>query len=197
VSAVAKVHPVATVSPDEPAAVRFMNTVWADRAGVHDALADRDDLVTVLDALGSPSEVEVTEPDLRRARRLRDALRRIAASETDDDRPRALTDLSLAAALDEVNQSLGDRPSGRLEHTGAGWRWDTGTSTVRHALAELAREGSLLFAQPDHPVRACRAPGCVLYFIQQHGRREWCSPECGNRARAARHYARHGRAGRG
>jgi predicted RNA-binding Zn ribbon-like protein len=40
-------------------------------------------------------------------------------------------------------------------------------------------------------LRACNAPGCVLYFVKDHPRRQWCSNACGNRARAARHYQRH------
>lgn len=40
-------------------------------------------------------------------------------------------------------------------------------------------------------LRTCLAPGCVLYFVKEHGRQEWCSTVCGNRARAARHYRRH------
>ncbi|HEY3005705.1 MAG TPA: CGNR zinc finger domain-containing protein [Kribbellaceae bacterium] len=52
-------------------------------------------------------------------------------------------------------------------------------------------------ARPDDatvpPRRACYAPGRVLYFVTGHPRREWCSTACGNRARAARHYARHPR----
>jgi predicted RNA-binding Zn ribbon-like protein len=39
-------------------------------------------------------------------------------------------------------------------------------------------------------LRACGAPGCVLMFLKDHPRREWCSATCGNRARQARHYAR-------
>ncbi|WP_317183827.1 CGNR zinc finger domain-containing protein [Intrasporangium sp.] len=39
-------------------------------------------------------------------------------------------------------------------------------------------------------MRACYGPGCVLYFVREHTRREWCSAGCGNRARVARHYHR-------
>lgn len=50
----------------------------------------------------------------------------------------------------------------------------------------------MLFAGPDQErLKACLAPGCVLYFMQNHPRREWCSAGCGNRARVARHYRRH------
>ncbi len=38
--------------------------------------------------------------------------------------------------------------------------------------------------------KACTAPGCVFFFDHARSRREWCSTGCGNRARAARHYAR-------
>nr|WP_083986585.1 CGNR zinc finger domain-containing protein [Frankia sp. EI5c] len=38
--------------------------------------------------------------------------------------------------------------------------------------------------------RSCAAPGCPLFFVKHHPRREWCSAACGNRARVARHYAR-------
>jgi predicted RNA-binding Zn ribbon-like protein len=51
-----------------------------------------------------------------------------------------------------------------------------------------------LFSQDArHQLRACLAPGCVVYFIKNHPRREWCSAGCGNRARSARHYQRHRR----
>jgi predicted RNA-binding Zn ribbon-like protein len=61
---------------------------------------------------------------------------------------------------------------------------------VGAALAAVARDGATLVADPQRPLRACRAPGCVLYFVRDHPRQEWCSVTCGNRARAARHYRR-------
>lgn len=57
--------------------------------------------------------------------------------------------------------------------------------------AAIAAEAVELFTGEDRVLlRACYAPGCVLYFVKDHPRREWCSPSCGNRARAARHYRR-------
>ncbi|MER5688031.1 CGNR zinc finger domain-containing protein [Streptomyces sp. NPDC002205] len=45
---------------------------------------------------------------------------------------------------------------------------------------------------PDRAaLRACHAPRCVRYFIEEHHRQEWCKPSCGNRARVARHHERH------
>jgi predicted RNA-binding Zn ribbon-like protein len=58
-------------------------------------------------------------------------------------------------------------------------------------LSVIAGLGIDLVAGDETPLRACYAPGCVLYFVQDHPRREWCSTACGNRVRAARHYRRH------
>jgi predicted RNA-binding Zn ribbon-like protein len=60
------------------------------------------------------------------------------------------------------------------------------------AVALLAAHAVDLFTgEQPASLRACHAPGCVLYFVKQHPRREWCSAGCGNRARVARHYRRH------
>lgn len=68
----------------------------------------------------------------------------------------------------------------------------TAHSPALAAIAAIAEEAVALFAGPDRRLlRACHAPGCVLYFIRNHPRRAWCSDGCGNRARVARHYRRH------
>ncbi|USY17083.1 ABATE domain-containing protein [Nocardiopsis exhalans] len=64
-------------------------------------------------------------------------------------------------------------------------------------LSALARAAIAFLAGPDRErLRSCPAPRCVRYFVQEHGRQRWCGTSCGNRARAARHYARHGGASR-
>ncbi|SDK92176.1 Conserved protein containing a Zn-ribbon-like motif, possibly RNA-binding [Glycomyces sambucus] len=77
---------------------------------------------------------------------------------------------------------------------------DTG---VRRALATDAEgqallEGTLALAVADFltgplapRLRSCQAPRCVRYFVQEHGRQQWCKASCGNRARVARHAERH------
>jgi predicted RNA-binding Zn ribbon-like protein len=63
--------------------------------------------------------------------------------------------------------------------------------SVAAVLSAVAEEAVELFGGPlRHELRACQGPGCVLFFIRDKPRREWCSAGCGNRARAARHYAR-------
>jgi predicted RNA-binding Zn ribbon-like protein len=66
-----------------------------------------------------------------------------------------------------------------------------GVSPVTAGLAGVAEDAIQLLAGDDAAsLRACYAPGCVLYFVKTHPRRQWCSVACGNRARAARHYQR-------
>lgn len=182
------------VLPDEPVAVRLMNTVWADRTGVHDDLQRPADLRRWLRDVGAGGGGSIGPADLATARRLRDALRRLAAAATDDDRPHAATDQDQPTALDIVNQALAAAPTTeRLRSTATGFQLDRqiAASPVATALAHVARDAADLLTEPDRRLRACYAPGCVLYFTKNHPRREWCSLACGNRARAARHYQRH------
>jgi predicted RNA-binding Zn ribbon-like protein len=198
--------PTTTAAPllGEPLPVELMNTLWADRDGVHDALT------TDAEAAAWVSAVRSADPrladclgrnrpralDVEPLRELRNALRCLAAARTADPRPpagfagtgRRETERALAV----VNRAAAAAPH---------WSelaWPAATSTVRTsagldaavagAVAERAIE---LFSAEDVDLRACLAPGCVLYFVRRHTRREWCSAGCGNRARAARHYERH------
>jgi predicted RNA-binding Zn ribbon-like protein len=182
------------LTPDDPPAVRLMNTVWADRHGRHDALADASALrhfLRIIGADGVGARATVTVDQVAEARRLRDALRRLGAAVTEDDRPAAATGLSERAATDTVNRFLVVAPAETLRRSRDGWVLRAAVdSPVNAALTALAREGAGLVADPSRPLDACRAPGCVLYFVRDHPRREWCGVTCGNRVRAARHYAR-------
>ncbi|WP_412542884.1 CGNR zinc finger domain-containing protein [Longispora sp. K20-0274] len=190
--------PAATwVLPDEPVPIRLMNTVWADRHGVHDALTSRDDLRAWLAHTGlGPAGTAVTDGDVTAHRALRDALRRLAALLTDDTRPAAAsatTDLDRAVA--DVNAAAATSPPvpGLRLRDGTLHRTDTTTGpTPAAALSTVATAAvDLLTSATARDLRACHAPGCVLYFLKDHPRREWCSTACGNRARAARHYRKH------
>jgi predicted RNA-binding Zn ribbon-like protein len=193
-----------TLLPDEPTPVRLMNTVWADRGGVHDSLTTPGELRAWLAAVYP--DVKPRGADLERFRALRDALRRLAALVTGDHRPVAGADGNAAKkvnddaarAVAEVNSAAALAPSwpqlvlrgGDLGQTVAG----TAPPGDR-LLSGIAREAVELLAGRQAEIRACYAPGCVLYFVQDHPRREWCSTACGNRARVARHYDRHHRQG--
>ena len=66
-----------------------------------------------------------------------------------------------------------------------------GATRADIVLAAFAVDAIELLTGPRRAaLRACGAPGCVLLFLKDHPRKEWCSAACGNRARQARHYAR-------
>lgn len=188
------------VLPDEPLPVRFMNTIWADTSGVHDVLESPAALDSWLaevvgDDLGAAGPPEFTDALL-----LRDALRRLAALVIGDSRAAAQAPVDLEAAVAAVNAAASAAPQMHLvlrdghlaaEEVASG-------SVIRTALASIAREAVELVTGPAAGrLRACYAPGCVLYFVKAHPRREWCSDGCGNRVRAARHYQRTKASGRG
>ena len=193
----------AWVLPGEPAPVRLMNTIWADTKGVHDDLTTPIALrewLTVVNDRDWRTVTKVNVEELAEARLLRDSLRRLAAICTHDLRAGAQSPVeSPDEALAAVNIAVTHRSipqlairDGRLQPGHV-----TSASPTRAALAELAHGSIELFTRPATPtLRACNAPGCVLYFVKSHPRREWCSEACGNRARAARHYQRsRGRSG--
>lgn len=179
------------VLPGEPIAVRLINTVWLDRAEVRDALETCADLRAWLQATGLPDS-PVSSQDLRDARELRDALRQLAAFATGDERSRVMTGMTEQEAMAVVDRARHAAPvTDRLVLTPAGLALEQAADAapVTAALAAVAREGVALLTDPAQPFRACHAP-CVLFFVQDHPRRSWCSPGCSNRARAARHYER-------
>jgi predicted RNA-binding Zn ribbon-like protein len=183
-----------------------LNTRWADRDGIHDALATAADATAWLDEVRDrlpvvrptrgPRRRSLTATEAAALRDLRDALRRVAAHVTDDPRPTADDDLA-ALALDDavatINAAVGELPSRLL-------RRDHGVLVADRRSPDVAAAWTAAFAADAVPLlagdhesgalRACLAPACVLYFVQDHPRREWCSPACGNRARVARHYER-------
>ncbi len=185
----------AWVLADEPLPVRLMSTIWADADGVHDDIRAAADMDQWLDAVGvDRAGAHATGGELAIARALRDAVRRLAAYVTQDGRPGAAAAMTdVAAALGQLNSVAAELPApclalrdGRLE-LGA----DGGRSPVMTGLAQVAGQAIGLLGGADAgALRACYAPGCVLYFAKSHPRREWCSVACGNRVRAARHYQR-------
>jgi predicted RNA-binding Zn ribbon-like protein len=183
----------AWILPDEAVPVRLMATIWADASGAHDDLETGDDLDDWLDAVGvGRSGSHSTPGELALARRLRDAVRRLAAQVTHDERQAAASATAdLHTALRDVNDVVTHLPVPRLTLTDGVLHEDSvndGTA-VTAGLARVARECvALLGGAGAAELRACHAPGCVLYFMKTHPRREWCSVTCGNRVRAARRY---------
>jgi len=117
-------------------------------------------------------------------RALRDALRELFAARARGRRPDA-------AAVEQVNRAAraGPVPALRAGADGPEVAWTaTGSDAVLAAVAQSA----LALVASDLPVRACENPECLLHFAVHDSRRRFCSTaRCANRARQARHRARH------
>ncbi|WP_203997122.1 CGNR zinc finger domain-containing protein [Virgisporangium aurantiacum] len=178
----------------EPLSLRFANTRYAVRGQAHDGIGTRELLHAWLtrhaDELGLTGAPRIGRTDVPAFVDLRDAVRDLIAVAVDGGRAPAHDDG--VALLNRLSAGAPSWPTlvradGRFQVV------ERATGDARaSALAALARDAmTLLGGDLPGPLRACGAPGCVQFFIKDHPRREWCSPTCGNRVRAARHYLRH------
>lgn len=175
-----------------PVSVRLANTRYAHRGQLRDAIDQpeqlRDWLRANADDTGLADGVPaITEGDIRAFADLRDAIRALIPASTEG------ADRTDQAAL--VNRLSAGLPHWPILVT-AGDHFEaierTDVHGVRRALGAIAQDAVALLGGPRrNDVQPCNAPGCVIFFVKDHPRREWCSTGCGNRARAARHYRRH------
>jgi predicted RNA-binding Zn ribbon-like protein len=175
----------------EPLPIAFANTVHAVRGRVLDDLETTGQLAGWLRGAETglprpPGDLAVGEAELRQARELRDAIRAIITAVVAGRAPEP-------AHVTVVNTAAREAPRWRELHWEPEPRAVTRTAGTPVAAALSMIAGAtvdLLAGDLRHEVRACHAPGCVLHFVRDNPRREWCSAGCGNRARAARHYAK-------
>jgi predicted RNA-binding Zn ribbon-like protein len=175
---------------DQYLALDFANTAIALPGGQY------------VDLLGSPSAVNqwltghglapvdagVQEMCATQLRALREHVRSLFAA-------RVSGATALPAAVQAVNDALSRVPTTAL------LRWDEDRGPYRaalcptnqildHALATIAANAAdLLTGSEADVLTACDSAPCNR-FLLRHGRRQWCSTRCGDRARAARAYAR-------
>ncbi|MEU0056092.1 CGNR zinc finger domain-containing protein [Streptomyces sp. NPDC006334] len=136
----------------------------------------------------APVDAGMREMCASQLRSLREQIRSLFASRT-----AGLP--ALPAAISAINDAMTRVPTAPLLQ----WDDSTGlyratphptTAIVDHALATLATDAADLLTGPDaQRLTACGSPPCNRYLLR-HGRRHWCSTRCGDRARAARAYAR-------
>ncbi|WAL93153.1 CGNR zinc finger domain-containing protein [Streptomyces sp. Je 1-369] len=136
----------------------------------------------------APADAGLAEVCAARLRVLREQVRSLLAS-------RVAGQPAPPAAVTAVNDAMTRVPTASLLM----WDAETGpyratphptTAIVEHALAVIASDAAdLLTASDAARLTACASPPCNR-FLLKHGRRQWCSTRCGDRARAARAYAR-------
>ncbi|MFJ5532975.1 CGNR zinc finger domain-containing protein [Streptomyces sp. NPDC093261] len=123
-------------------------------------------------------------------RQLRSAIRTLLTAAIDGATPSPEAVEVLNAAL----RAAPNVPSLRWPAPGQPEREDRPQSPdpVTRALTALATDAlALLCGSPATSLAACAADDCIRLFLRRHAKRQWCSARCGDRARVARHYARH------
>ncbi|TMR21394.1 hypothetical protein ETD86_15285 [Nonomuraea turkmeniaca] len=181
----------------------FVSTIRAERSGLIDLLADVDAMTAWVREHAAELDVDpgftATEEGREETVRLRQAVRALFARAVAPEPPSRADAADLPAfggSLALVNATALAAPrapqlswNGQPALVTAPAVEAEPSTRVRGALARAAVE---FLAGPDRTqLRTCQAPRCVLYFIKEHPRQEWCSTACGNRARAARHYREH------
>lgn len=131
--------------------------------------------------------LDISEAEMADARRLRDALFRVAVS-TAAGTSHPLGD------LDAINEAAA-HPALAPRITPTGQRQWAGNPSGTNLLATVARDAVELLTGPfADRIRTCAAEDCHLVYVDtsRPGRRRWCSMEhCGNRHKVRALRARH------
>ncbi|MGW6915527.1 CGNR zinc finger domain-containing protein [Kitasatospora sp. NPDC054939] len=169
----------------EPLALDLLNTRWAGTP-LNDLLADPGGYAVWLSSAGLADRCPADAAGLAAVRQAREAVAAAVRELAEQPGPGE----AVRAGLDEVlrhgriRREAGPAgPVDRVEVDGPPW-----------LAAWLAVDDYLdLLRQGAHRIKKCANHACILHFFDtsQNGRRRWCSmATCGNRAKAARHYAR-------
>ncbi len=179
-----------------PGADRHCSLDFADTAATlpggqsYDLLADPASAMRWLATHSlTPPDVELYDVCARRMRTLRGHIRALFTARVNGS-------IAPEHSLRAVNEALTAVPTAPL----LAWGGSLGPhrihahptdQAVNHALAALATDAADLLTGPDAGLLAgCGSTPCDRFLLRTHGRRHWCSTRCGDRARAARAYAR-------
>jgi predicted RNA-binding Zn ribbon-like protein len=140
---------------------------WAREAAARSLLLEADDSALLIEAR-------------QELRRLRTSIREVlAAAVAGEQLP--------AVAVAALNRSSRAAPGWlELEPDGTVRRRARGSASER-LLAEYARSAMEIAAKGSADLRVCPAPSCGMYYRPTRHDQRWCSPQCGTRARVARH----------
>lgn len=157
---------------------------WSEHAG---ALTHRQAQRLLTEAARRPAEAQAV---LERAVRLREATYHMFLAIS---RGRSQSAADLAAFNAELSSLLA---RSKVIQTGEGfaWQWTAAEDALDRMLSPVMRDAlDLLTSEELHRVGECPGDGCGWLFLDtsRNRSRRWCAMEdCGNRAKARRHYQR-------
>ena len=146
---------------------------------------------TVVTKLPTRETLSETNRVLDRVIHLREAIYRIFSATSDGQHPQTEDIQTLNAEMYKSSKHLGVAWSGSR----FAWHWKDGTPIHDKIMGAVVRSAVELLTSDDlERVGECQGVGCGWLFVdtsKNHTRR-WCSMnDCGNRAKARKHYQRH------
>jgi predicted RNA-binding Zn ribbon-like protein len=158
---------------------------WSQQAGV---LTEKQAKRLLRQATDRPEEAMAV---LQRAIILREAIYEVFAAVAHEQSPKATDLTTLNSALSETLTRSQITPT----ETGFGWQWAGEEDALDRPLWSIARSAAdLLTSEELQRVGQCvddRGCGWLFLDTSRNHTRRWCSIEdCGNRAKAQRHYER-------
>ena len=177
----------------DTAALDLANTVAVDKGVAHDLLTAAGEYERWAQAAARSSELTPDAAAAIAAARprllgLREHIRAVLyATTADQPLPGAAV-----AALNAASRAAAQWPElGHDRHIEQHALGDA----VQRLLAHYARSAMELAAGGSARLRVCGAPSCGMFYRPRRRQQRWCSEPCGNRARVARHYRTHHKAG--
>lgn len=170
-------------------ALALVNTLLRGRGGELDLLRGPDSVASWLaERTPAGARPRIRRVDVTRLASLRAAVHEVFTAVADERAPErgAVAVLNEYAAAVPRAVQLHWSPAGPERSLLA-----RRSTSVDAAMAAIATDAIEVVCGSRGPLlRRCEARGCVRVFLREHARRRWCSTACGDRVRAARHYAR-------
>jgi predicted RNA-binding Zn ribbon-like protein len=172
-------------------ALDIANTVSISDGTEHDLIAGVSDYERWAAAEGSalgfdPDEQAALSAARSQVLALRTAVRAVLAAAAESrELPRE--------AVSALNRASRSAPSWvELDPAARSIRSHTRAEAIKRLLAAYARAAMALVADgAAEEILRCPAPSCGMFYRPGRSDQRWCSPQCGSRARVARHYREH------
>jgi predicted RNA-binding Zn ribbon-like protein len=176
------------ISIYEPA-LDVSNTVAVEKGVEHDLLAPEGEYARWAEAAArsphlAPDEAEAIMRAAPSVLELREHIRAVLKAAAAGERLPKAAVASLNKASRTVPEWTEIDADGNVERRAQG-------GAVERLLADYARSAIAIAADGRDKLRICGAPSCGMFYRPRRRQQRWCSEPCGNRARFARHYARH------
>lgn len=174
----------------EPLAVELANSLYESEEETIDFLSTSRRASLWFGAVKGPSGAQIparfTKGELTKLGELRAVIRELLLAATQQAAlpAKAVQALNRFAAVAPCYTQLVLAENGEVVTTTVASRADTDG-----LLSRLAHEAICLLSSRAI-IRRCEAPGCPMFFVQNHHRRRWCHESCGHRSRQAAYYRR-------